>query len=246
MRQRPLINKKTSVMTDLYFDGLLFDLDGTLVDSSEVIGRAWGAFALKYQIAIDEILPAIQGKPTHESISTLRPTASKNDIEQDTKRLETMEANDTDGVVALPGAVELLNSLNRKHIPWAIVTSGTLPVATARIKVANLPFPKVLVTPEQVKQGKPDPEPYILGANNLGLDVKKCVVFEDAPAGIESGNRAGAKTVGVLTQFSRLELLEKNVDVCIANLQEVDISYNGSQAVLSIIKNNLGVDTSAR
>lgn len=221
-------------MNKIKFDGLLFDLDGTLVDSSEVIDRAWGAFAKKYQFSIDEILPTIQGKPAHESISLLRPTASRNDIAQDTKWLEEMEANDTEGVIALPGSVDLLNSLNNQHIPWAIVTSGTLPVATARINAAKLPFPTVLVTPEQVERGKPDPEPYILGATKLGLDVKKCVVFEDAPAGIESGNRAGAKTVGILTQFSALELQEKNADVCIKTLLEVTVSYDGNQKMLSI------------
>ncbi|EGU60137.1 putative phosphatase [Vibrio nigripulchritudo ATCC 27043] len=106
-----------------------------------------------------------------------------------------MESNDTRGVVALPGAIEFLNILNNQSVPWAIVTSGTLPVATARIKAANLPFPKVLITPEQVSQGKPNPEPYILGAEKLNVNVHKCIVFEDAPAGVKLGVLAGAKAV---------------------------------------------------
>jgi len=222
-------------MKTINFDGLLFDLDGTLVDSSKAIDRAWSAFALKYQFKADDILPLVQGKPAHESISALRPTASKKDIEQDTKWLEKMEANDTEGVIALPGAVELLKTLNKHTVPWAIVTSGTLPVATARIRTANLPFPNILVTPEQVNRGKPNPEPYALAAAKLGLNIKNCVVFEDAPAGIESGRRAGAKTIGILTQFSALELSDKNVDLCIATLQEVSVSIDGTQPILSII-----------
>jgi len=126
-------------MINSKFDGLLFDLDGTLIDSSEVIHRAWSAFALKYRFSADEILPTVQGKPAHESISILRPAASKNDIAEDAKWLELMEASDTEGVIALPGAVGFLNSLDNQNIPWAIVTSGTLPVATARIRAANLP-----------------------------------------------------------------------------------------------------------
>lgn len=232
--QPNLHKQKCDRMKNTKFDGLLFDLDGTLIDSSQVIDRAWGAFASKYGFAVDDILPKIQGKPAHESIAILRPTASRNDIAQDTKWLEEIESSDIEGVIALPGAVDLLNSLNNQQIPWAIVTSGTLPVATARINAARLPFPAVLVTPEQVKRGKPDPEPYILGATKLGLDVKKCVVFEDAPAGIQSGHQAGAKTVGLLTQFSALALQEKYADICITTLMEVTISSDGKQKMLSI------------
>lgn len=223
-------------MIKIPFKGLLFDLDGTLIDSSEVIHRAWSAFALKYRIPTDVLLPAIQGKPARESISAFRPTASKHDITEDTRWLEMMESTDTEGVIALPGSIDFLNSLNDQRIPWAIVTSGTLPVASARIKAANLPLPNHLVTPEQVKRGKPDPEPYVLGASKLGLDTKHCIVFEDAPAGIESGSRAGAKTVGILTQFSALELQEKNADVCITTLNEISISSDGIQNTLSVRK----------
>lgn len=213
-------------------------MDGTLLDSSEAIGRCWGNFASRYQLEFDEFIPLIQGKPAHESIAMLRPTASQSDIENDSKWFEMLEASDTQGVVAYPGAIDLLNNLNRQHIPWAIVTSGTLPVATARIRAANLPFPKILVTPENVKRGKPDPEPYVFGARTLGLDINRCIVFEDAPAGIESGNRAGAKTVGILSQFSKSALLEKNADLIINTLLDVSISFDKSENILSVIKNS--------
>ncbi len=222
---------------ELKFDGLLFDLDGTLLDSSEVIARAWAAFAHKYHLDIRKILPSIQGKPAREAIETLRPGASYNEVSQDADWLEQMETNDTDGVIALPGAADILNTLNNAGIPWAIVTSGTLPVATARIKAAALPFPKVLITPEQVSRGKPDPEPYILGAQKLGMDVKKCIVFEDAPAGIQSGSAAGAATVGILTQFDESQLLASNATVCIQNLLAVSYSADNNQHLLVIQPN---------
>lgn len=220
-------------MNTIHFEGLLFDLDGTLIDSSEAIDRCWGAFASKYQISIDELLPAVQGKPAGESISAFRPNASDKELREDTVWLERMEADDTDGVIALPGSIALLNKLNDQSISWAIVTSGLLPVATARIHAARLPFPAHLVTPELIKRGKPDPEPYLLGAKKLGLEISNCVVFEDAPAGIESGHRAGAKTVGVLTQFSESDLKAKNADVCIATLEKMSITTDGSRKVIT-------------
>lgn len=216
------------------FEGILFDLDGTLVDSSEVITRAWHAFAGKHKIDVNENFYAIQGKPAGEAIASLRPDASPSEIEQDTEWLEMVEANDTDGVVALPGAVELLNTLNRENIPWAIVTSGTVPVATARINTAGLPFPKILITPEQVSRGKPDPEPYVLGATKLGVDIKKCIVFEDAPAGTKSGVSAGAKVIGVLTQFDSTALFAEKASACISTLLEAVLSFNSEKPILSI------------
>jgi len=219
---------------DLPFAGLLFDLDGTLVDSSEAISRAWAVFAHKYEIDADEFLPSIQGKPASETVALLRPGASALDIKEDCKWLETMETKDTDGVVALPGAGELLNALKNRNIPWAIVTSGTLPVATARIKAADLPLPKVLVTPELVSQGKPAPDSYLLGASQLGLNIENCIVFEDAPAGVISGVQAGAKVVGMLTQFKASELLAQKADICISSLLHVSFSFDGDISIVSI------------
>ncbi|ENM5727994.1 HAD-IA family hydrolase [Vibrio mimicus] len=208
---------------ELDFRGLLFDLDGTLVDSSEVITRAWEAFGLKYNVDADIILPTVQGKPTYEAIKALRPEASHEDVTSDALWLEAMEAKDTEGVIALPGSLKLLNALNDMNIPWAIVTSGTLPVATARIKAANLPFPQVLVTPELISKGKPDPEPYLLGASKLGLEATDCIVFEDAPAGVISGVSAGSKVIGILSQFDKSILFENKATVCVSSLSEVSL-----------------------
>jgi len=221
---------------DLPFEALLFDLDGTLVDSSEAINRAWAAYADKYQFNIDGFLFAIQGKPANEVMSFFRPGATEAEIKQDVVWLEAMEKNDTDGVVALPGACELLDRLNMEKIPWAIVTSGTLPVATARIKAVNFPHPAVLITPELVTHGKPAPDPYLLGASKLGLEIKHCIVFEDAPAGVKSGVQAGARVIGVLTQFEASELFAQNADMCISTLQDVSFSFGSDTCIASIIE----------
>jgi len=206
--------------------GILFDLDGTLIDSSEVIVRAWQAFADKHNLEFNEIFSTIQGKPAGESIAALLPDASREEIESDTIWMETLEASDTEGVVALPGSVIFLNALIRENVPWGIVTSGTAPVATARIKAADLPPPEVLITPELVSKGKPDPEPYQLGSEKLGVDIKQCVVFEDAPAGVRSGVSAGATVIGVTTQFDSSVLMAEKASTCIATL--LDVVYQGT------------------
>lgn len=200
---------------------VLFDLDGTLVDSSAAIERSWLAFCDKYQLNINELLPLVQGKPTSEAIAVLRPSATAHDIQRDTQWIEDMEAIDIAGIKAIAGAHELLVQLERWHIPWAIVTSGTLAVATARISAAGFPEPKVLVTPESVQRGKPDPQPYHLGAEQLGIDIAQCLVFEDAPAGVISGVRAGAKVLGLLTQFDRQVLVSQGASGCIETFNDL-------------------------
>jgi len=220
---------------DLKFKALLFDLDGTLLDSSEAIDRAWGAFTEKYQLDVDEVLPAIQGKPALESIKALRPDASEADILEDAKWLENMEAQDTQGVIALPGTLDFLNALNKNLVPWAIVTSGTHPVATARIKAACIPMPEVLITPELISKGKPDPEPYLLGAEKLGVDTKDCVVFEDAPAGVLSGVGAGTQVIGILSQFDQKVLLGAKATVCVSSLLQVSLSLSDGDNHLIVV-----------
>ena len=216
--------------------GILFDLDGTLIDSSEVITRAWRAFGARYNIDADKVLHTIQGKPAGESIAFLRPGASQAEIDEDALWLEGIESTDTAGVIALPGAVDLLHTLNRGEIPWAIVTSGTVPVAEARIEAAGLPAPPILITPELVAKGKPHPEPYLLGAERLGVDIRDCLVFEDAPAGTRSGVSAGATVIGVLTQFDAAALTAERAKACVASLADVSIVSDGAgyQAVLDI------------
>lgn len=194
-------------MTTLSFKGLLFDLDGTLVDSIPCVTRAWSKWAESKGLDPDYVMSRIHGRPAIDSIAELMNAPATSDVvKAEFDYLEHYEATNTEGTVALAGAVELLNGLDELNIPWAIVTSGTLPVATARIKAANLPKPKVLITPEVLSQGKPHPEPYLRGAKELGLEAKDCVCFEDAVAGLNSGIAAGCMTVAVLSHAKKEEL----------------------------------------
>lgn len=196
--------------------GFLFDLDGTLVDSLPVVERSWQFWAESYGVEPDAVLEFIHGK---QAITTLRhfmPGKSEAEIQAEFLRLEHIESTDLEGIRALPGAVELLEHLEANAIPWAIVTSGSIPVAHARHRAAGLPTPKVFVTAEQVKHGKPRPDAYLLGAELLGLPPQMCLVVEDAQAGIQSGIAAGCLVAAVNVPPETPELLE--VDFVLSTL----------------------------
>ncbi|WP_394546965.1 sugar phosphatase [Pantoea ananatis] len=177
------------------YSGFLFDLDGTLVDSLPAVERAWSNWGARHGIAADEILNFIHGKQAITSLRHFMAGQSEAAIQAEFLALEKTEAEDTDGVRALPGAKALLTQLNALQIPWAIVTSGSVPVAHARHKAAGLPQPAVFITAEQVAKGKPEPDPYLLGAERLKLSPADCVVVEDAPAGVIAGLAAGCAVI---------------------------------------------------
>lgn len=179
------------------YRGFLFDLDGTLVDSLPAVIRAWSLWGERHGLSAEAVLSYIHGKPAINSLRHFMAGQSEEEIQDEFLWLERLEAEDTQGVQAIPGAKILLATLNELQIPWAIVTSGSIPVAHARHKAAGLPMPKVFITAENIKHGKPNPEPYLLGAERLGLAATQCVVVEDAPAGIISGLDAGSAVVAI-------------------------------------------------
>lgn len=179
------------------FKGCLFDLDGTLIDSLPAVNRVWTILCQKYNLNTDYVLSVIHGRPAEDSIRQFLSDQGPEYIEQEIRWLEDKEATDTEGVVAIDGSIHFLEKLNQHKLPWAIVTSGTYPVATARIKAAGIPSPPILITAENITKGKPDPEPYLLGAEKIGVGIKDCIVFEDAPAGIQAGITAEAHVIAI-------------------------------------------------
>ena len=177
--------------------GFLFDLDGTLVDSLPVVERAWSNWAKNRDLDPAVVLDFIHGKQAITSLRHFMPGESEEAIQQQFSLLEKVEAEDTDGISALPGAVQLLERLEALSVPWAIVTSGSVPVARARHAAGELATPEIFITAELVAKGKPNPDPYLLGAQRLGLKPEECVVVEDAPAGVLSGLAAGCKVIAV-------------------------------------------------
>lgn len=188
-------------MTRIQCEGLLFDLDGVLVDSTPAVARVWGWWAKQHGFDPEETVRNAHGKP---SIATIRELLPNADHEKENSEVERREIEDVEGVVPLPGAMELLQALPLDR--WAIVTSCTKRLAYVRIRTAGLPEPKFIVTSDDITRGKPDPEPYTKGAQTLSFAPKDCIVIEDAPAGIRSGKSAGARVVALQTT-ERDELL---------------------------------------
>jgi len=209
--------------------GFLFDLDGTLVDSLPAVERAWTNWGKRHGIAATEILDFIHGKQAITSLRHFMAGASEEDIQQEFYALEKSEAEDTDGIVALPGAKQLLATLNELSIPWAIVTSGSVPVASARRAAAGLPEPEGFVTAERVARGKPEPDAYLLGAQLLELEAEECVVVEDAGAGILSGLAAGSHVIAVNPPANAPRL--EDVDMLLTSLEELIIHKNADGSI---------------
>lgn len=201
--------------------GFLFNLDGTLVDSLPAVERAWVNWAKRRGINPQDVLDFIHGKQAITSLRHFMPGESEAAIQQEFLLLEQVEAQDTDGVTALPGAAALLARLNALDIPWAIVTSGSIPVATARRNAGGLPQPEVFITAEQVKHGKPQPDAYLLGAERLGLAPQDCVVVEDAAAGILSGLAAGCQVIAVNAPADAPKL--DQVDLLLSSLEQIAV-----------------------
>jgi sugar-phosphatase len=198
--------------------GFLFDLDGTLVNSKPAVERAWIKLAQEAQIPLEKMV-GLHGIPAEQSLRMLLADRTEDEIKTWVERIEYLESSDTDGVIAIPGAKNLLHELNTRSIPWTIVTSCTIRLALSRVKAAGIEMPEHSVTFNDVKLGKPHPEPFILGAERIGLEPNQCWVIEDAPAGVKSGKLAGCTVAAVLTSHSKEQL--SNADHFLNHLDEL-------------------------
>ncbi|MFF8728589.1 HAD family hydrolase [Streptomyces sp. NPDC015171] len=187
----------------IHAQALLFDNDGTLVSSLDSVERCWTRWAREYGITAEEFARVeLHGRTAAEIVADLLPAAV---VPEAVARVEQLEVEDVPngGVRLLPGTREFLDSLPADR--WAVVTSATRRLAEARLGAAGI-IPKALVTADDVTRGKPDPEPYLLAARQLGADPAHCVVFEDAPAGLRSARAAGMTTVALATTHPAAEL----------------------------------------
>jgi len=173
------------------FAAFLFDMDGTILNSIAAVERVWTAWAYGHGLDAGRLLPTVHGKRAVETVAALELPGIDPVAEADV--LLKAEAADLDGIVPIPGAVAFLSALPRER--WAIVTSAPRELALARIGAVGIPLPTVLVTAEDVTRGKPAPDCFLLAARRLEVEVRDCLVFEDAPAGIAAGEAAGASLV---------------------------------------------------
>jgi sugar-phosphatase len=205
-------------MISIRCSGVLFDLDGVLVDSTPAVARVWAWWARKHGFDPNEVTRSAHGKP---SITTIRELLPNSDLEAENREVERREIEDVNGVIPLPGAMKLLHALPLER--WAIVTSCTRELAGVRIGAAGLPKPKYLVTSNDVLRGKPDPELYLKGAQILGFAAKDCLVLEDAPAGIRAGKAAGTRVLALRTTASDAELQEAGADWIVDDCAELSL-----------------------
>jgi len=184
--------------TVLHARALLFDFDGVLVDSTAAVTRAWMQWGRDHGLQLTA--DGIHGVRAVESIRQVAPHL---DAEHEARRVEQAEIDLVDHVRAIPGAAPLVDALPDDR--WAIVTSGTRRLAVSRLDAIGLPHPSVFITAEDVRQGKPAPDPYLLAAERLDVAVTDCVVVEDSPAGVLAGRRAGMPVIAVTTTHDRAE-----------------------------------------
>lgn len=194
------------------FDAVIFDLDGTLINSHAAMLRAYSRWAEEFGVDLD-VLPGLLGMP---SALTAERLLAPERVAEGAARIEELETTDTAGVVALPGARESLELLAGRA---AIATSCTAPLMSARLGAAGLPFPNVIVTRDQVDNGKPSPESFLLAAHRLGVAPERALVVEDAPAGVAAGRAAGSAVLGVLSTKLAPEL---RADAHVDSLAEVE------------------------
>ena len=182
-------------MIRLTCKAVLFDLDGVLADSTAIVDRVWREWAVERDLDGDALMNIAHGRPAAEVIAAVAPELS---VETEVRELETRE-EDASGVVPIAGAMRLVASLPAGS--WAVVTSGTPPLAASRLRAIGAPEPPVLITANDVRAGKPNPEGYVHAARCLGAAPGECIVIEDSPAGVEAARAGNMAVIGVTTTF---------------------------------------------
>jgi len=176
---------------------LLLDMDGTLVDSHAVVERLWTQWSIEHGIEPAHTLSVIHGRQGQDSMAVLLPDRPHEVNLAENAAMLAAETAQTEGVVAIAGAAELLAALAREGVPYALVTSATIELATARMQAAGLPMPPVVIAAADVSRSKPDPEGFLAGAAALGVDAADCLVVEDSANGIAAGLAAGMRVIGI-------------------------------------------------
>ncbi len=212
-------------MSGASFDvqAVLFDMDGTLVDSRAIVERMWLLWAAQHNLDPKAILAVAHGRRTLETMQLVAPDLATLD---EAARLDALEEQQEGGETAVPGAAELLLALPSDR--WAVVTSAPYHLARRRIAGVGLPLPRVLVGAYDVKMGKPDPEGYVLAARQLGVDVSRTIVFEDTPPGVAAGRAAGARVIGMTTTHRTLD----HCDALVADLRGIRVDHGADGTFL--------------
>jgi len=194
---------------------ILFDMDGTLVDSTSVVERQWKRFSERHGLDYQHIMKISHGRRNTETIREIAPHLATPEI---LAEFDAAEFEDREGVIAVAGSADLIGKL--KEHEWAVVTSASRALARERLTTVRLPVPSVLIGADDVQEGKPDPQGYLAAARRLGVERAACLVFEDTVPGLEAARAAGMRCIGITTTFSSTQL--GCVD-CITDFAEVGV-----------------------
>jgi sugar-phosphatase len=216
-------------MTKIRCQAILFDMDGVLVDSTHAVARVWSKWARARGFNPEEVVRAAHGRP---SVDTVRDYLPHADAHAEDREVERQEIEDLEGVVAIPGAVALVNGLPGGR--WTVVTSATRALAEVRLRAAGIPVPSTMITSGDISRGKPDPEPYLKAAARLGYPAADCVVVEDAPAGIRAGKSAGARVISFPTTSNRVQLEQAGADWIVRNCADIATAFDGTALTFSL------------
>lgn len=197
------------------FQAVLFDMDGTLIDSTPAVNRSWIRWATEWGIDLS-FREGNHGRPARDIVESLVPADR---VDEAMARVLHLEVTDTHDITVLPGAARLMESIPEER--RAIVTSCARPLALARIKASGFPAPRTVVTIDDTRRGKPSPDPFLEGAARLGVDPRQCVVIEDAPAGLAAARAAGCATVGVAGTHAADELV---ADLVVPSLDRLRVA----------------------
>jgi len=208
-------------MPNFSCSAILFDLDGVLVDSTRQVDREWREWGARKGVSGDAIMAIAHGVRT---VEVIRQVAPHLDAAAEAAAIESDEASDQTGVVVMPGAPDLIRSIPDGR--WGVVTSGSRLLAQNRLRYCGLPLPEVLVTSDDVINGKPHPEPYLKGARQLGFAPAECLVIEDAPAGIDSARAGGMRVIGITSTYNPEKLAQ--ADTVVQKLARIHVSANGT------------------
>lgn len=214
-------------MRSLRCKAILFDLDGVLVNSAELVERTWRVWAVRHQLDFEKVMAVAHGRRTVETVRILAPHLV---VDAEVAALESNEAVTSDGIYEVPGAREMLEMLPPDR--WAIVTSGIRAIAEFRIRHTLLPMPSVMICAEDLSRGKPDPEGYLTAALRLGHASKDCIVIEDAPAGIEAAHNAGMRVIAIAATYPADQL--SGADLVVERLTDLSTVWNSNQGVFEV------------
>ncbi|CAK7268101.1 DL-glycerol-3-phosphatase [Sporothrix epigloea] len=212
----------TGPSVQVTFDGFLFDMDGTIIDSTDAVVKHWHTVGNEIGVAPEVILETSHGRRSIDILKILAPEKANWDYVCEMEgRLPKLYGDDA---VEIPGARALLDDLRAQHAPWAIVTSGTQPLVNGWLGVLKLPTPEHLISAESVANGKPDPACYNMGREALQLTGEQTVlVLEDSPAGIQAGKDAGCKVLGLVTSHTAEQVAKAAPDWIVQDLASVRV-----------------------